>query len=153
MEGPLHGPLAMKTLLATVALAAMCGTIAAQEIYPALIVHPYISNGDLAASRFWTPSTIALVALDGAAKTADSFFTRKNIAGGGVEYNPLARPFVHTSGVQVAAMAAMLGAEVATAYFLHRRSHHNLGNAFLISGAVTNGLGAAASYKHRVGDW
>lgn len=131
----------------------MCGIIAAQQIYPPFIVHPYISNGDLASSRFWTPSTIALVALDGAAKTADSFFTRKNIAGGGVEFNPLARPFVHTAGLQIAAMAGMFGAEVVTAYFLHRRTHHNLGNAVLISGVVINGIGAAASYKHRVGDW
>jgi hypothetical protein len=142
----------MKTSIVLLALL-MVAVLRGQEIYPAFVVHPYISNGDLAASRVWTPSTITLVALDGAAKTADSFFTRKNIFGGGVEYNPLARPFVHTAGVQVVSMAAMFGAEVATAYFLHRRTHHVLGNAVLISGAIINGLGAAASYKHRVGDW
>jgi hypothetical protein len=51
----------------------------------------------LKPSRFWTRSTIALVALDGAAKAADSFATRENIDNGGVEYNPLARPLVRTA--------------------------------------------------------
>jgi hypothetical protein len=142
----------MKTYIVLLTLLT-AAALRAQEIYPAFIVHPYISNGDLAASRFWTPSTIALAALDGAAKTADSFFTRKNIDGGGVEYNPLARPFVHTPGVQIAAIAATLGAEVATAYLMHRRRHANLGRGILGCGAIINGLGAAASYKHRVAGW
>jgi hypothetical protein len=125
----------------------------AQAVHSSLEVHPYLSNGKLSASRFWTPSTIALIAVDGAAKAADSYATRKNIDGGGLEFNPLARPFVHTTGVQVSAMAAMLGAEVATAYLLHRWRHDNLARGVLASGAIINGLGAASSIKHRVADW
>ena len=111
----------------------------------------YITRGDLAASRFWTPATIALVAFDGAAKAADSLATRRNLDGGGEEYNPVARPFVHTTGLQVAATAALFGAEIATAYLLHRKRHNNLGRAVLLGGAVINGLGAASSFKHRAG--
>jgi hypothetical protein len=146
----------MKMLMAILALAAMAGSLRAQEMraqvtHGAFVVHRYITRGDLAASRFWTPVTIALVTLDGAAKAADSLATRRNIDGGGEENNPMARPFVHTTGVQVAATAALFGAEIAAAYVLHRRRHDNLGRAVLIGGAVLNGLGAASSYKHRVG--
>jgi hypothetical protein len=143
----------MKIFLLMLALTAAVGTMCAQNAASAFVVRPYVSIGNLAGSRFWTPSTIALIALDGAAKTADSYFTRMNIAGGGEEYNPLARPFVHTAGVQAASMAATFGAELAAAYFLHRRRHDNLERGVLAAGTVTNGLGAAASFKHRVPDW
>jgi len=124
-----------------------------QDGHAAFAVRPNISRGDLEASRFWTPTTITLVALDGAAKAMDSFATRKNIDGGGEEYNPMARPFVHTTAVQVAATAALFGAEVAAAYLLHRRHHDNMGRVVLIGGAVMNGLGAASSIKNRVAGW
>ncbi|MGB0048916.1 MAG: hypothetical protein WBP70_15820, partial [Terriglobales bacterium] len=133
----------MKTLRVILVLAAMAGNLCAQSIGAgmgapemraqvarnAFLQHPYRTREDLTASRFWTPSTIALVALDGAAKAADSFATRENIAGGGEEYNPLVRPFVHTTAVQVSATAVLFGAEVAAAYLLHRRRHDSLGRA------------------------
>ncbi len=149
-------------LLALLVLATMAGGLSAQDMrtpvgHSAFAVHPYIARnmtrGDLATSRFWTPVTIALVSIDGAAKAADSLATRRNIDGGGEEYNPLARPFVHTTVVQVAATAALFGAEIATAYALHRRRHNNFGRAILVGGAVMNWLGAASSYRHRVVGW
>jgi hypothetical protein len=158
----------MKMLVAIVALAATAVHLHAQDIradaqpapeirtaeaHYALAVHPYATSGDKPASRFWRPSTMALVALDGAAKAADCYATRMNIDGGGLEYDPLARPFVHTAGVQVAAMAALFGAEVAGAYMLHRKRHDMAGHAVLAGGALMNGLGAAFSIKHRVADW
>ena len=148
----------MKMLMAVLVLVVLAGDLCAQDVraqeaHSAFAVHRYTAHGDLAASRFWTPVTMALVTLDGAAKAADSFATRRNIDGGGEEYNPMARPFVHTTGVQVAAMAALFGAEIATAYVLHRRRHDNLGRAVLVGGAAMNGLGAASSYKHRVAGW
>ena len=143
----------MKMPMVILVLAAMVGTVRAQDAQTAFAVHPYIVSGDLAASRFWTRSTIALVALDGAAKVADSYVTRRNMDGGGEEYNPLARPFVHTPVVQVAATAALFGTEIATAYVLHRRHHDNIGRTILVVGATTNGLGAASSFKHRVANW
>jgi hypothetical protein len=94
-----------------------------------------------------------LVALDGAAKTADSFATRKNLDGGGEEYDPMARPFVHTPAVQIAAMAALFGAEIATSYMLHQRGHDHMARAILVMGATMNGLGAATSFKNRVSGW
>jgi hypothetical protein len=116
-------------------------------------VRPYSISMDRPRPGFWARSTIALVTLDGAAKAADSYVTRRNIVGGGVEYDPLARPFVHTSGVQVVATGALFGAEIAAAYLTHRRRHENIGRAILASGAVMNGCGAASSFKNRVKKW
>ena len=167
----------MKLLKFTLALAAMAGSLWAQGIAPgvsiqtvsarggpvaegpsplarsAFLIHPYARRSEPESSAFWSRSTMALVALDGAAKAADSFATRKNIDGGGVEYDVLARPFVHTMGVQVAAMAALFGAEVALAYTLHRKRHNNLARSVLIGGAVMNGLGAADSFKNGFSSW
>lgn len=140
-------------LLATMCVTLMCGTALAQSAQTAFVINPYISTRDLSNPHFWTHSTIALTAIDGAAKTADSFFTRKNIDGGGNEYNPLARPFVHTTGVQIVSMATMFAAEVGGAYLLHRRRHDTVGHALLGAGAITNGLGAACSFKRRVPGW
>jgi hypothetical protein len=143
----------MKMLMVILALAAMAGTARAQKANSFVAVHPYITRGDLQASRFWTRSTMALVALDGAAKATDSYITRRNIDGGGVEYNPLARPFVRTTAVQVIATTALFGAEIGTAYWLHRRHHDRMGHAVLAGGAAMNGMGAASSFKNRVADW
>ena len=96
----------MKMLMVIIMLAVMVGTLRAQEAHYAFAVHSYVTQGDLAASRFWTRATIALVALDGAAKASDSYITRRNIDGGGEEYNPMARPFVQTIPAQLAATAA-----------------------------------------------
>jgi hypothetical protein len=139
----------MKMLMVSLVLAATAGTVRAQEAHSAFVAHPHITRADLAASRFWTPGTVALVTLDGAAKAADSLATRRNLDGGGNEHDPLARPFVHTPVVQVATTAALFGAEIATAYLLHRRHHDKLGRAVLVLGATMNGLGAASSFKHR----
>jgi hypothetical protein len=149
----------MKILMMILVLARvmMAGTVLAQEANSFVAVHPYIvSNHDmvkesLAPSHFWTRSTIALVALDGAAKAADSFATRENIDNGGQEYNPLARPFVRTAGAQVATMSALFGAEIATAYLLHKGRHTMMERGVLAGGAAMNSLGAASSFKNRVG--
>ncbi len=148
----------MKMLTVILALAAMADSLGAQDmrapvVHNAFIVQPYRSSGNLAASRFWRPSTILLVALDGAAKAADSYATRVNIDSGGKENDPLARPFVRGTGVQVAATAALFGAEVATTYWLHRRHHDSIGRAVLAGGAVMNGLGAASSFRNRAAGW
>ncbi|MGA2354007.1 MAG: hypothetical protein ABSG02_05895 [Terriglobales bacterium] len=158
----------MKILMVVLALAAITGNLRAQDMRAdampapdigatetryAFAVRPSVTKQDMAASRFWKPSTIALVALDGAAKAVDCYATRKNMDGGGKEYDPLARPFVHTAGVQVASMAALFGAEMMGAYLLHRRHHEMAGHAILAGGALVNGFGAAFSIKHRVADW
>lgn len=158
----------MKILTAILALAATAGNLSAQDVradavpapdigateaHYAFVVRPSVTKRDIAASRFWSAPTIVLVALDGAAKAADCYATRKNIASGGVEYDPLARPFVHTAGVQIASMATLFGAEIMGAYLLHRRRHDFAGHAVLAGGALMNGLGAAFSIQHRVDDW
>ena len=124
--------LPMKLLAPILVLAATAGSLCAQDLraqapHHPFALHSYLTRGDLAVSRFWSPSTIALVVLDGAAKAADSFVTHENVAAGGAEHDPLARSFVHTTGVYVAALAALFGAEIAAAYVLHRRRHGNFG--------------------------
>jgi len=132
---------------------AMSSTLLAQEANYAFAMHPKITREDLVASRFWTRSTIALVGLDGAAKAADSFATCKNIQNGGTENDPIARPFVHTTPLQVVATGALFGGEIATAYLFHKRGHDHMARAILIGGAMMNGLGAATSFKHRAAQW
>jgi hypothetical protein len=157
----------MKMFSVILVLAAMTGSLRAQDLgtqdvradrrtqeaQNVFAVRPYVTRGDLAGSRFFTRSRITLGALDGAAMAADGYITRRNIDAGGEENNPLARPFVHTTAVQVGSTAALFAAEVATAYILHRRGHDGLGRSVLAGGAVLNGLGAASSYKHRVPGW
>jgi hypothetical protein len=143
----------MKMLTVILMLAVAANTLCAQEAHYAFAAHPYVTRRDMAASRFWTKSTLALTVLDGAAKAADSYATRKNIDGGGVENNPLARPFVRNTAVQVVATGALFGAEIASAYWLHKRHHDRIARAMLLEGAAMNGLGAATSIKHRVADW
>lgn len=144
-------------MILVVAIAMSASTLLAQEANSFVAVHPYIVNNhdmvkeSLGPSRFWTRSTIALVALDGAAKAADSFATRENIDNGGQEYNPLARPFVRSAGVQVATMSVLFGAEIATAYLLHKARHTMMERGVLAGGAAMNSLGAASSFKNRVG--
>jgi hypothetical protein len=48
-------------------------------------------------------------------------------------------------------MSALFGAEIATAYLLHKARHTMMERGVLAGGAVMNGLGAASSFKHRVG--
>jgi hypothetical protein len=105
------------------------------------------------SSQFWTPVTIALVTIDAAAKAGDAYATRRNLDSGGKEYDPIARPFVHTPSVQVVATAALLAAEIAAAYCLHRREHTARGRAILLGGTVLNGLGAAFSIENRGKAW
>jgi hypothetical protein len=159
----------LTAILALVVTAAMCGRAAkAQAVgiqsvsfdnvrspvaHSAFFVRPYLISEDRSRPRFWTRSTIALVTLDGAAKAADGYITRRNIAGGGLEYDPLARPFVHTTGVQVVATGAMFGAEIAAAYLFHRRRHDNIGHLILVNGAVLNSCGAISSFKNRIKNW
>ena len=167
-EGPTLRPtLPMKMLMAILLLerplavsvpkmrapdAIPASAMGATEAHFAFAVRPFTTERDMAASRFWKAPTMALVALDGAAKAADCYATRQNIDGGGVEYDPIARPFVHMAGAQVASMAA-LGAEIRGAYLLHRRRHDMAGHAVLAGGALMNGLGVASSIKRRVADW
>jgi hypothetical protein len=103
--------------------------------------------------QFWTPVTIALITIDAAAKAGDAYATRRNLDSGGKEYDPVARPFVHTPSAQVVATAALLAAEIAAAYCLHRRGHATRGRAILVGGTVLNGLGAAFSIENRGKAW
>jgi hypothetical protein len=149
----------MKTVMTIAALTALLGAAQPQNADRFVIVDPLQERRDPAVQlnssppRCWTRPTLALVILDGAAKAADSFATRENIGHGGIEHDPLARPFVHTTSVQVAATAALFGAEVVTASLLHRRRHPIAARGVLAGGAGMNALGAAFSFKNRAAHW
>jgi hypothetical protein len=142
-----------KVVLLLLSICVCNRVMSAQESHFVSASPPKAADVNFAAPRFWKPSTIALVALDAAAKSADAYATRRNIDGGGAEYNPMARPFVHTTSIQVASMAALIASEISAAYWLHHRHRENRSRAILLGGAVMNGLGAACSFKYRVGDW
>jgi len=76
-----------------------------------------------------------------------AFATCYDIANGGVEYNPLARPLVRTAGVQVVSVGALFGAEIATAYLLHTARHTMMERGVLAAGAVMNGFGSDNEFQ------
>jgi hypothetical protein len=97
-------------------IASSCCAMSAQEMsFAALPVRQPARPDSVFRPQRWNRSLVALAVLDAATKTADAYATRRNIAGGGEEYNPLARPFVHTASIQVIGMAALFSGELASA--------------------------------------
>ena len=102
-----------------------------------------------ASGKFWTPATIALVALDGSAKAADGYATYKNMISlgpGGREHDPLSRPFVKTTPRLVVSSSIVFAGEIGAAHWLHRRGHERLSHAVLATGAASNSYGAYGSF-------
>jgi hypothetical protein len=126
----------------------------------------------ITASLCWgqeTPRTDrALLAIDGAAKVADFYFTTHNAAfqtvcktntpwgsycysGSGGESNPIARPFV-THGRPLAA-GYFVGCFVLDAVLSHefrKHGHPRMARAVLLFGIADNGIAAAMSAHGRV---
>lgn len=86
----------------------------------------------LSAQPFWTPARKAETVVYAASIAADSWATQNAVARGGfTEYDPLARPFVHS--VRGQALGSSLGflAGIVPSYFLHRAGHERLSRAWL----------------------
>jgi hypothetical protein len=114
----------------------------------------------ITASLCWgqdTPRTDrALLAIDGAAKVADFYFTTQNTALPASLYvrresNPIARPFV-THGRPLAAgyFAACFALDAIASHELRKHGHPKLARAVVLFGIVDNGAAAAMSAQGRV---
>lgn len=97
----------------------------------------------------------ALLAIDGAAKVADFYFTTRNTVlpptRRGEESNPLVRPFV-THGRSFAAgyFAGCWVLDALLSHELRRHGHPKLARAVVLFGIADNGIAAAMSAHGRV---
>lgn len=124
------------------------------------------------ASLCWgqdTPRTDrALLAIDGAAKIADFYFTTHNAefqtvcktntsvgdycySGSGGESNPIARPFVtHGRPLAAAYFAGAFVLDGVLSHQLRKHGHPKIARAVLLFGIADNGIAAAMSARGRV---
>lgn len=115
-----------------------------------------------------TKTDRALLAIDGAAKVADFYFTTHNAAfqtvcktntsvgdycysGSGGESNPIARPFV-THGRPLAAgyFAGCFVLDAVLSHELRKHGHTKIARAILLFGIADNGIAAMTSARGRV---
>lgn len=98
---------------------------------------------------YWTKPTIALVSLDAAAKSADMAFTMRNYSRPYFqEYDPMARPFVHSGPILAGfSQGALFASEVFTSYELNKHGHPKMARALLLIGAGGNITGIACSTR------
>lgn len=97
-----------------------------------LLIALLLAAAPLSAQIFWTPRRKAETGIYAASIAADSWATRKAVARGGfTEYDPLARPFIHSARGQ--ALGSSLGflAGIGPSYLLHRSGHERLSRAWL----------------------
>ncbi len=124
------------------------------------------------ASLCWAQDTArtdrALLAIDGAVKIADFYFTTHNAAfqtvcktntsvgnycysGNGGESNPIARPFVtHGRPLAAAYFAGAFVLDTVASHELRKHGHPKLARAVLLFGIADNGIAAAMSAHGRV---
>jgi hypothetical protein len=114
----------------------------------------------ITASLCWgqeaTRTDRALLAIDGAAKVADFYFTTQNTARSASLYsiresNPIARPFV-THGRPLAAgyFAGCFVLDAVLSHELRKHGHPKMARAVLLFGIADNGIAAATSAHGRV---
>lgn len=100
-------------------------------------------------SPYWTKRSIALIAADALAKSADMAFTMRNAGRPNFqEHDPLASPFVHSGPVLAGASQGLLFAsEVFASYELHKHGHPKMSRILLMVGTSGNSLGIATSTR------
>jgi hypothetical protein len=114
----------------------------------------------LTASLCWgqeTPKTDrALLAIDGAAKAADFYFTTQNTTLPESLYirresNPIARPFVlHGRPLAAGYFAGCFVLDAVLSHELRKHGHPRMARAVLLFGIADNGIAAAMSAHGRV---
>lgn len=77
--------------------------------------------------KFWDRETAILFGVHAGLEAADFGLTHNALAHGGVERNPLAKPFTNlgTAG-QAAFFAGGTAATLGISYWLHKRGHHRM---------------------------
>lgn len=76
--------------------------------------------------RFWDRENRTLFAVAGGFATADFFVTRRNLASGGKELNPVTRMLSGSTPGLAANFALEMGAVVGVNYLFHKTGHHKL---------------------------
>jgi hypothetical protein len=99
--------------------------------------------------RYWDRENTLLFAVHGGLEAADFGLTHRALAHGGVELNPLARPFTNlgTAG-QITFFAGGTAAAVGISYWLHRRGHHRLERLVSIYAIADSGSGVIHNATH-----
>ena len=83
--------------------------------------------GSETSHKFFDGTNIALMATSALAQTADMVTTQHFVSRGGIEGDPIARPFVsHGWGGQLALFGIVNTSEIMTMYGIHRLGHHRI---------------------------
>lgn len=87
----------------------------------------WVSTGDFQQHKFWDRQNTILFATHAGLAATDFALTHRNLASGGKELNPIARPFTNmgTPG-EVVFFAGSTAASLGVTYFLHKTHHHNM---------------------------
>jgi hypothetical protein len=75
---------------------------------------------------FWDGENRALFVANGVMAAADFFVTRRNLANSGVELNPIARMFSHSTPALASNFALETGGVIGVGYLFHKTGHHRL---------------------------
>lgn len=85
----------------------------------------WVSTGDFQSHRFWDRENKILFAAHAGLAATDFALTHRNLASGGEELNPIAKPFTDmgTPG-EVVFFAGGTAASIGITYLLHKTHHH-----------------------------
>jgi len=99
--------------------------------------------------KFFDHTNIALHLTNFLLQTGDLATTRAIIDRGGVETNPLARPFVQRGigGQVVASYAIGTGGTLLASYWMHRTGHHRIERFLPIAVSAVEGLALASNAR------
>lgn len=107
-----------------------------------------LSVPDAPSHSFLSKTSVVLFGLDATAKAIDGYATARNLSNGGVEHDPIARPFTHGAASQGVYFGASLAGDIAFSYLMHRTGHHKLEKIALLVGMSNSGLCAGYSLMH-----
>lgn len=93
---------------------------------------------------------LLMIVLQLASSGADAYYTHHTAAAGTRfdEHNPIARPFVHSTGGQVGYFGVTAGLKIATPIILRRKGHPKLADVFAVGSIADNASCAAFSATH-----
>ncbi len=100
-----------------------------------------------ATHEFWDRGNITLYSAAAAAAAADFWTTRRVMANGGHEKNPLARPFAGSDATFAAYKAANVGGYLGLSYLFHRKGWHQLERILPMVAISTDGAAAGFNLK------
>jgi hypothetical protein len=104
----------------------------------------WVSTGDFQQHKFWDRQNKILFAAHAGLAATDFALTHRNLANGGKELNPIARPFTDmgTPG-EVAFFAGSTAASLGVTYLLHKTHHHSMERWVARYGVADSAAGVA----------